>query len=105
MSHNLKGGWDLSNKYKTILSFNFETDDWNEEGNMLVGRSGHDITVVNSEDFKKWCKPTKSKSAESQSANRIGYKCQPRVSQPRVNEESAKSQSTKSHPRVSQESA
>ena len=84
MSHNLKGGWDLSNKYKTILSFNFETDDWNEEGNMLVGRSGHDITVVNSEDFKKWCKPTKSKSAESQSAKSQSAKShQPRVSQQR----------------------
>ena len=63
---------------------------------MLVGRSGHDITVVNSKDFKKWCKPTKSKSAESQSANRIGYKCQPRVSQPRVSQSSVSQESAKS---------
>ena len=56
MSHNLKGGWNLSiGRRKTILSFNFETDDWNEEGNMLVGRSAHDITKVKSKDFKKWC--------------------------------------------------
>ena len=68
MSHNLKGGWDLSIKHKTILSFNFETEDWNEEGNMLVGRSAHDITVVNSEDYKKWCNPTTTEATTTTEA-------------------------------------
>ena len=59
---NFKGGWDpyqtSTIKHKTILSFNFETEGWNEEGNMLVARGAHDVTVVDSEDYMKWCTTT-----------------------------------------------
>ena len=51
----LKGGWDGATKRKSILSFSLETEAWTEEGDMLDGRSAHGISVVNVNDYKKWC--------------------------------------------------
>ena len=51
----LKGGWDGATMRKSILSFSLETEDWNEEGDMLEGRSAHGVTMVYVNDYKTWC--------------------------------------------------
>ena len=51
----LKGGYDTKTKRKSILSFNLETEEWTKEGDMLEGRSGHGISVVDFNIYKKWC--------------------------------------------------
>ena len=53
---NLKGGQDSSLvSHKDILSFSLVTEEWTKEGDMLDGRNDYAISVVDSNDYKKWC--------------------------------------------------
>ena len=52
---NLKGGWDLSKHYKSILNFNSETENWTKESDLLLGRSAHAVSVVKYSDYKNFC--------------------------------------------------
>ena len=42
-------------KHKDILSFSLESEEWTKEGDMLEGRSAQGISVVDTNDYKKWC--------------------------------------------------
>ena len=49
------GGYDESDKFDTILEYDFSEDSYTQIGSMTQTRREHAVTVIQYEDFSEWC--------------------------------------------------